>query len=278
MISIVIPVYNKEKTIQRTLESIITQDFEDYELIIVDDGSTDNSVEIISCNHTDKIKIYSKDNGGVSSARNYGVQKARGEWIVFMDADDWFEQDALNIINETITQHSESKIVCFNFYVLSNMVKFIYSQHYRDGYIRNNFFAWCSSNLLSRAGAIIYKKECLIKYPFNEMFHRYEDAEQLFRIMRDERIYRCSIPIMTYNSNSTALSKACDNISDDLIGHLDLSKKKYWEQYALLQLYWQGKRLYPNEISKIYETKEFNRIRYKFGSIIIIILKKLHVI
>ena len=96
MISVIIPLYNKETTIAKTLSSIFMQEYNDYEIVIVDDGSTDNGLDIVQALQSEKISIYCQSNKGPSAARNLGVRKAKGDWIVFMDADDWFEHDAFN--------------------------------------------------------------------------------------------------------------------------------------------------------------------------------------
>ena len=90
-ISVVIPVYNTEKYLHRCLDSILAQTFTDFELLLIDDGSTDQSGAICdeyAANYS-QIRVYHKENGGVSSARNYGLDKACGEWIAFCDSDDW---------------------------------------------------------------------------------------------------------------------------------------------------------------------------------------------
>lgn len=89
--SVVVPLYNKEKYIKRTLDSILNQTFSDFEIIIVNDGSTDKSCEVIESIKDDRIHLIHKENGGVSSARNRGIKEAKGEFIAFLDADDeWF--------------------------------------------------------------------------------------------------------------------------------------------------------------------------------------------
>lgn len=91
MISIIIPAYNAGKTIKRCLDSICLQTFIDFELIIVDDGSTDNTYDICLhyANKDPRISVVTKQNGGVSSARNLGLDLAKGEWVTFVDSDDW---------------------------------------------------------------------------------------------------------------------------------------------------------------------------------------------
>lgn len=102
MYTIIIPVYNAEKTIRQCLESILCQSNKDFELILINDGSIDTSGDI--CNEyaskDSRIKVFHKPNGGVSSARNLGLEHAKGEWITFIDADDYVEPLFLNIIPE----------------------------------------------------------------------------------------------------------------------------------------------------------------------------------
>lgn len=90
LVSIVIPVYNAENYIQQTLDSVLGQTYLNFEIIVVDDGSTDSSKEILET-YQEKITLYPIENSGVSYARNFAVERAKGEWIAFIDADDvWF--------------------------------------------------------------------------------------------------------------------------------------------------------------------------------------------
>ena len=94
-ISVIVPAYNTEKYLRRCIDSILAQTFTDFELLLIDDGSTDQSGEICD-EYADKdvrIKVFHKANGGVSSARNVGLDNALGEYICFCDADDWVDND-----------------------------------------------------------------------------------------------------------------------------------------------------------------------------------------
>ena len=88
IISVVIPLYNKEKKIEYTLKSVFTQTFQNFEIVIVDDGSTDNSVEEVEKFTDSRIRLIHQTNAGVSAARNRGIEAASGELIAFLDADD----------------------------------------------------------------------------------------------------------------------------------------------------------------------------------------------
>ena len=94
-ISCIVPIYNSEETLNRCVDSIIMQDYKDWECILIDDGSTDATGLIIDeyVDRDERIKCIHKKNGGVSSARNAGLALAKGEWIVFVDSDDWLKND-----------------------------------------------------------------------------------------------------------------------------------------------------------------------------------------
>lgn len=102
MVSIIIPVYNTEQYIQDCLTSIIAQDYTDWECILVDDGSTDNSGEICDefASQDSRFRVVHKINAGVSDARNSGMESALGEWVCFIDSDDWIgEKHLQNLVN-----------------------------------------------------------------------------------------------------------------------------------------------------------------------------------
>ncbi len=102
-LSIIITVYNREKYIARCIESVLNQNLDDYEVIIINDGSTDNSHNIIkqyADKYKDRIKYIKKENGGVSSARNEGIKQANGEYITYIDSDDYAEQNCYKEIYE----------------------------------------------------------------------------------------------------------------------------------------------------------------------------------
>ena len=107
-ISIIVPVYNAEKTLNRCVDSILSQTFQDWELLLIDDGSTDRSGEFCDkyASKDQRIKVFHKTNSGVSSARNIGLDYAKGEWVVFVDADDFVKEPYLTHLLE----HSQKQV------------------------------------------------------------------------------------------------------------------------------------------------------------------------
>lgn len=102
--SIIVPVYNVENYLSECLESLVHQNFDDYEIVLINDGSSDSSSKI--CEEYDqkykKVMYYSKDNGGLSDARNYGMSKAKGDYLIFVDSDDWIAEETLVKFNDVL--------------------------------------------------------------------------------------------------------------------------------------------------------------------------------
>lgn len=109
MISVVIPLYNKEKSIAQTLECVLNQTFQDFEVIIVDDGSKDNSAAIVEQFVDSRIHLIRQANGGVSAARNRGIEEAQGEYVAFLDADDVWQAGHLANLTNLIRQYPQCR-------------------------------------------------------------------------------------------------------------------------------------------------------------------------
>ncbi|GFH99674.1 glycosyltransferase [uncultured Phocaeicola sp.] len=121
VISIIVPVYNVEKYLSQCIDSILAQAFIDFELLLVDDGSTDGSGRICDeyANKDARIQVFHKKNGGVSSARNIGLEHVQGEWITFVDSDDWLDLKYCQILWEEVQD--------------VDLLFFSVSLHYKDG-------------------------------------------------------------------------------------------------------------------------------------------------
>lgn len=111
LISIVLPVYNVERYIGKCVQSILNQTYANFELVVVDDGSQDKSIEIAENFKDERISIYRKENGGISDARNFGMSKAIGDYLYFLDSDDWIEPDLLEICITTINKENSDYLI-----------------------------------------------------------------------------------------------------------------------------------------------------------------------
>ena len=112
MVSVIIPLYNKAHTIVNTLTTVVHQTYKDFEVIIVNDGSTDNGVEVINTNFNDpRIRIINQENAGVSAARNRGANEAKGEWLAFLDADDEWMPLYLETLLRVLNGHPQAVMI-----------------------------------------------------------------------------------------------------------------------------------------------------------------------
>ncbi len=169
MISVIIPLYNKEKQISATLQSVFLQTYQDYEIIIVDDGSTDQSAEIVKKINDQRIKLIHQKNSGVSAARNRGVKSARGEWLAFLDADDEWMPEYLHTQVELSRKYPKA-CVCATGYLLQDefgkrrapKVQCSYIDE-NSGFITNYFEIVSSSAPLITSISVFIKKKTLLE-------------------------------------------------------------------------------------------------------------------
>ena len=115
MISVVVPLYNKESSVCQTLQTVLNQSYQDFEIVIVNDGSTDRSVEEAEKVKDSRIRIIHQSNAGVSAARNKGIEEAKGEYIAFLDADDEWEPDYLQTQYDLTRKYPDCGVFACNY-------------------------------------------------------------------------------------------------------------------------------------------------------------------
>jgi len=110
--SVIIPLYNKEQYVGQTIKSVLNQTFEDYEIVVINDGSTDTSSDIVKSIVSDKIRLIEVENGGVAKARNIGILNSKGKYIAFLDADDVWKKSYLQNVYDLIKNNPECGFFC----------------------------------------------------------------------------------------------------------------------------------------------------------------------
>lgn len=162
--SIIVPVYNVEKYIKKCLDSIESQTYKDYEVIVVNDGTKDNSMDIVNKYN---VEIINQKNKGLSEARNEGVKKAKGDYILFLDSDDYIEKDLLNELNKSLTNNPD--LVRFQIReVFEDNTKKDYNEEpflNKDGV--EAFSILCKYHFVENAWAYLYKREFYLKNKFS---------------------------------------------------------------------------------------------------------------
>lgn len=252
LLSIIIPLYNKQDCILKTLDSVVSQDFFDYEIVIVNDGSTDNSVQMVGIVSNEHIRLFNKENGGPSSARNYGVRMANGAWVLFLDADDTLENGALKLVANNIRKHRLADVFCYSQYIEENHIKQLYPTNHARGYILFPFLKWYLNKIYPGPGRMVVKKTCLEKEPFREDLKRWEDGECIFRLMKKYRFYAVPIPLFTYCRDNIDASKPRKNINEDFCCNLQPQRKSIFEKLAQYKLYQEACELYPEHVEQLY--------------------------
>lgn len=251
-ISVIIPLYNKEKCIERTVQSVLNQTYKDFELIIVDDGSTDNSLRIVQQLQDNRITIYTKPNGGVSSARNFGIEKAHGEYIIFLDADDIMLPDNLKILIELQKKYN-TDIVCGNFYHFRKGQKVLTLSRKHEGIIRNIIFAEYFGSVSLRIGSTLYCMYCFNKHRFDEKLSRFEDMKLILEHVKIYTMAYSPTPVLIYTCDNKGLSVSdIKNIEKDFAFYLTFKKKSLWEKLIYGQI--------------IYFTANQQALKQKYGS------------
>lgn len=188
MFSIIIPLYNKEKHIKDTLDSVWAQSFTDFEVIVVNDGSTDKSLEIIQSINDERLQLFSIKNQGVSHARNYGISKANSDLIVFLDADDLWLEHHLQDLKELYEEFPNCGLYCKAYDKIKG--KTIITSNYKDiprqkkwkGVIKDYFYHSSINSLASSSSIAIPKFVFESVGAFNENFNSGEDTDMWIRI------------------------------------------------------------------------------------------------
>lgn len=192
--SVIIPLYNKQNYIRRTLESVLAQTYTDFEVIVVNDGSKDNSLLEARKVKDDRIRIIDKENGGVSSARNRGIQEAKNEWICFFDADDIMYPHCLEEYHKLHNLFSDTKVLCGS---LDTNIRKYPTQERR--YVISNYYR---ANVYSemRTGISVTCTDCICihrscfnlvgmffpQYTHGEDLHLWDRLQQNFRFAKSE--------------------------------------------------------------------------------------------
>ncbi len=164
LISVIVPTYNRAGCIGKTIRSVLQQENRNFELIIVDDGSTDNTEEIILSFADNRIKYFKKSNAERAAARNYGVRNAQGDYVTFLDSDDLLKQNHLSEAIRFFKRHTDVALLHLGYDVIDPDGTIIYPWKALPDPVNDKLV---EGNFLSCLGVFV-KKEILLQHPFNE--------------------------------------------------------------------------------------------------------------
>ena len=213
LISVIIPLYNKERQIKHTIDSILNQEVTDYEIIIINDGSIDNSLRIVEGIDDKRIRIFSQSNSGVSAARNRGIAEARGEFLFLLDADDCLLPGAFNVLSEG--GNADLIIASFEQIGIDGQVSSS-SFNLINGRVDNPYKSLCSKDIFLRIGNFFIKKNLVTQIGgFREELSLYEDEEWILRVLDCAKVYSSSRIMMNYIRGDDGLSFSFKPIDKD---------------------------------------------------------------
>lgn len=277
-VTIIVPVYNAEKTLNKCIDSIIQQTFTDWELLLINDGSEDKSEAI--CNEYSRIdfriRIFNKKNGGVSSARNVGLDHAKGKWVTFVDSDDWIKPDYIN--NLLAHTDEDTDLVISYAEVFNDEVGRIENYPSRkiingeiDEIFIENDMHWHTS-----PWSKLYRRSVIDKYKlrFCEGMHIGEDAVFLYSfILKSHVIFISSDTDYCYNAYSEgSLTKRINSLQEEILSYNEIYNvvdklinfKGIKDANALYNLYWLVASYQRRLLNALYYNKSVRSVRVMF--------------
>lgn len=214
LISIIVPIYNVEKYLNRCIDSIINQTYKNLEIILVDDGSTDNSGKICDkyAEKDKRIKVIHKKNGGLSDARNSGIEVEKGKKISFIDSDDFVEKTFIENLYKWMKQYDVDISCCDSDIFFDDKSNFYNSENYKNiSKVYEKFDALKYSNIQGYFGIAawnkLYKSELFkdVRYPIGKICEDWRTTYKL--IEKSKKLYYNSTPLYHYRQRKNSITK-----------------------------------------------------------------------
>jgi glycosyltransferase involved in cell wall biosynthesis len=246
MFTVVIPLYNKEKFISETIQAVLQQTFKNFEILLVNDGSTDNSLQKIAAFSDNRIKVISQKNKGVSAARNTAIQAASTTWIAFLDADDIWQPTFLEEIAHAIKEYPTNKIFATGRSLLFKDGLNRYDNPYLppDGKTEIiNYYKVISRYLplVNSSNSVIHKSLFEEKGYFNIAQKKHEDHDLWMRLCINQQVVFINKNLSIYRKTETdAASKLIYEATDfkifintikEIDQALNPQEKQYFKEY-----------------------------------------------
>lgn len=251
LVTVIVPCYNVEKYIEKGLNSLINQTLKDIEIIVINDGSNDNTLKILNefKKNDKRIRIIDKKNEGVSAARNIGLKEAKGKYICFMDSDDWLEKDFLEKMYNKISENDYDMVACDTYAIYPNKKKYIKS-NINDNQDEKKLMIDAYTVIWNK----IYKKEIIKDIYFDNSISFCEDVLFLYEVyLKVKRVGSIHEPLYNYLQREKSLTYTYNEIIYDLIKSID----KVVDYYEI-----------NNYLDKYYQEIEYSYVRYLFATFI----------
>ena len=239
MISIIIPLYNKEQVITRTINSLLEQDYGNFEIIVVDDGSTDASAAVVQAMDDDRILVFTKKNTGVSDTRNYGSNHASGHWLFFIDADDVLLPGGLRTFINLMQAYPDLKFYTANFVAKEESGKEVRCcAREKEGIVEKRFKRLWQRHIFPRTGAMLVAKDAFRAVGgFRKECSIWEDLEIVLLLLKKYDVAYSPQIVFMHFLDHKELSQKVTLIEKEYAFYIDLSKARNpYHKLMLLEL------------------------------------------
>jgi len=284
VISVAIPLYNKQNSISSTLQCVLQQSFKDFEIIVIDDGSTDNSILKVKEFEDKRIRLIQKKNGGVSSARNRAIEEAKYNYIAFLDADDYWEPSYLEEQAKLIHDFPMAYMWGCAWGVLNNSNKQKVNHSLPEGFrgLITDFWEIKRTTNIFCASAVVIKKDAFsVTGNFDERICYAEDLDMWYRIILNFPVvfYNNTLAYYTMDSENRAMNKNrplsailpyyIEKYKDDRAGNI--SFRRFIDRFSLAVLYpYYLKNKKDKDVKRILDQIDFScqpfskRLQFRF--------------
>lgn len=200
LVSIIIPVYKVEAYIEKCMQSLLDQTYTNFEALIVDDGSPDNSIQLAKAKVGDdpRFIFFEKENGGQGTARNLGLDRAKGDYIAFLDSDDYYEDNYLSVMLEEIVRKSTDICVCNVRNVSITGDELSVRENNIDLYYKNRDYLMARGYVSNYMWDKLFKASCFEGVRFDPKVRTYEDVHLLFRVIYGKKITSTDAVLYNY--------------------------------------------------------------------------------
>lgn len=236
MITVIIPTYNRGNKLLGAVESVLNQTYKDIELLVVDDGSTDNTESIIKNIQDSRVKYIWQENKGACVARNTGIKAAKGKYIAFNDSDDVWMKDKLEKELDIIEKYNADVVFCKITQKLGNK----YYELPRK--LKEGFQALPVKNLQGiGTQSLLFKREVLTEFKFDEKIPRFQELDLLLRISESKKFtfYFLNESLVNYEVGIDSISKSGKKL-EMACEHIEKSRKNFKKMYPEMSREWAG--------------------------------------
>lgn len=226
LVSVIIPCYNHAMYLSKAFESIFLQNYPNIEVIVIDDGSTDNTRDVVLS--TPGVNYFFQQNSGLSAARNTGIKQSKGEYLVFLDADDWFYPNAIHTNASYLQQNPNIAFISGDYDYTDNEKVIVHSGY--ESVTENHYLHLLNKNYIGMIAAVMFRRCVFDEFLYDESLKNCEDYDLYLNISRKYPVMHHPAKMAVYRFHSSNMS---GNIPAMLKGVLKvLKKQKYFLKNA----------------------------------------------